>query len=200
MDFTKLLQTIIQLDPLYYVAGACLLIAIGIFCLAISLRRTIGKLVKELGETADNITFADAARKREVTLNAVRRFESDPEVRDAVRHIWRKTNTQNGTDYSLLTDEDRFHVVTYLNYLDGVAVGLKQGVLDEAVAKDYLQHVVHKSVLGLLLGESGDSWRAGNSLVNPEHFENLILLQKQWGVEEVHPLFRMIGHGVTEKS
>jgi hypothetical protein len=197
MNSTNLPQTLINLDPLYFVAGACVLIAFAILCLAFSLPRKIGQLLREVRRASESITVADEARKREATLDAVRRFESDPEVREAVRHIWRKTNTKNGTDYSLLTDEDRFHVVSYLNYLDGVACGLKQGVLDEAVARDYLQHVVHKSVMGLLLGESGDTWTAGNPLVDPGKFENLILLQKRWVVEEVHPLFRMIGHGVT---
>lgn len=198
MDSENLLQLIFNLDPQYFVAGAGVLIAFGIFCLAVSIPRKIGLLIREVRKASANISAGDEADKREFTLTAVRRYESDPEVRAAVRHIWNKTKSPNGTDYSLLTDEDKFHVVSFLNYLDGVAVGLKQGILDEGVAKDYLQHIVHKSVLGLLLGHSGESWIAAKSLVDPAPFENLILLQKQWGMNEVHPLFRMIGHGVTE--
>lgn len=198
MDTAKLLQIIITLNPLYYVAGGCVLIAFSIFCLARTFSKRITQLREEVRHASNHISLADEARKREATLESVRRFESDPAVREAVRHIWNKTKTRSGSDYSLLDDNDRYHVVSFLNYLDGVACGLKQGVLDEAVAKDYLQHVIHKSVLGLLLGESGETWKAGRSLVDPDGFENLILLQKRWGVEEVHPLFKMIGHGVTD--
>jgi len=197
MDFQALLDQLNKFDPLYFVAVACLLIAIAIFRMAGKISRKIEKLLKEMERASDNITVADESRKREATLHVVRRFESDPEVRNAVRHIWDKTKAQNGTDYTLLDQDDRFQVISFLNYLDGVAVGLKQAVLDATVAREYLQHVVHKSVLGLLLGQSGDSWTAGPSLVEPDKFENLILLQKRWAVEEVHPLFRMIGHGVT---
>ncbi|MDF1754894.1 MAG: hypothetical protein P1U89_19055 [Verrucomicrobiales bacterium] len=197
MDFENPIQTFIAIDPLYLVAIACALIALFTLRLAISLPAKIAKLTKAVRNASDHIAVADEARKREATLTAVRRFESDPEIRNAVRHIWQKTKTPQGVDYSLLDSEDRFHVVSYLNYLDGVACGLKQGVLDEPVAKDYLQHVIHKSVPGLILGESGESWKAGKPLVDPEPFENLILLYKKWGIEEVHPLFKMMGHGVT---
>jgi Domain of unknown function (DUF4760) len=198
MDTAKWLDTFITLNPLYYIAGGCGLIALSILCLARTFSKKISQLREELRLASNHISQADDARKREATLEAVRRFESDMAVRAAVRHIWNKTKTRQGSDYTLLDENDRYHVVSYLNYLDGVACGLKQGVLDESVARDYLQHVVHKSVLGLLLGESGDSWKAGRPLVDVEAYENLILLQKRWGVEEVHPLFKMIGHGVTE--
>ncbi|MDF1811793.1 MAG: hypothetical protein P1V20_06250 [Verrucomicrobiales bacterium] len=198
MDFEKLLQTLISIDPQYLVAGSCIVIALGTLWLAMSLPKKINYLAKQVREASNHIALADEARKRESTLASVRRFESDPEIRNAVRHIWKKTKSPNGTDYSLLGDEDRFQVISFLNYLDGVACGLKQGVLDDSLARDYLQHVVHKSVSGLLLGESGDTWKAGTPLVDPEPFENLILLHKKWGIEEVHPLFRMIGHGVTK--
>ncbi len=191
------LSALENMDPLYLVAGACLLVALAIFRLAGAVSGRLGQLRGEVRQAAENITVADAARKREATLAAVRRFESDPEVREAVRHIWHKTRTPEGTDYSRLDAEDRFHVLSYLNYLDGIAVGLKQGIFDDTVARDYLQHVVHKSVHGLLLEEPGETWKAGPPLVDPEKFTNLIQLQKQWSAEEVHPLFRMIGHGVT---
>jgi len=197
MESKNFLQVLGDLDPLLFVAGSALLIALGIFWLALALPRKIGQLRDELRRASEHLALAEASRKRETTLDVVRRFESDPEVRRAVRHIWDKTGTPEGTDYSRLGDEDRFQVISYLNYLDGVACGLKQGILDEAVARDYLQHIVHKSVLGLLLGESGDGWKAGRPLVDPEKFENLISLQRRWVSEEVHPLFKMIGRGVT---
>lgn len=197
MNFETPLQIFRQLDPQYLVAFVGLLIAFALFRLSVSIPRKIGQLRDEVRKAVENIDEADEARKREATLSAVRRFESDPEVRQAVRAIWEKTRSGHLTDYSLLQQEDKFQVLSFLNYLDGVACGLKQGILDETVAKDYLQHVIHKSVQGLLLGESGETWIAGPTLVDPDSFENLIGLEKRWKETEVHPLFRMMGRGVT---
>jgi len=193
MDYPPLdsfLQHVCELEPASLIACATILMALALIWLALRLPARIRKLTRELKRGMERITVAEEARRREATLEAVRRFESDPEVRDAVRHIWKKSD--QGTDYALLTDEDRFHIITLLNYFDGIASGLKQGVLDEQVAKDYLQGIIHKIVKGLLRGESGHNWKAGTPIVEPEGFENLLALQARWGMEDAQSIIEML--------
>lgn len=188
--FDPFLDKVSQLDPISLIACSAVVIALALAWLALLLPIKIGQLSRELRRGAKRLTLADEARRREATLESVRRFESDPEVREAVRHIWIKS--EQGTNYALLGNDDRFHIITLLNYFDGIASGLKQGVLDEQVAKDYLQGFIHKIVKGLLRGESGPNWKAGTPIIEPEGYENLMALQARWGMEDAQSIIEML--------
>jgi hypothetical protein len=193
MDYPPLdtfLQQVRELDPASLITCALIVVALALAWLALRLPARIRKLTRELRRAAERITIADEARRREATLEAVRRFESDPEVREALRRIWHKT--EQATNFAMLTEKDRFDIITLLNYFDGIASGLKQGVLDEQVAKDYLRGIIHKIVKGLLRGESGPTWKAATPIVEPEGFENLLALQARWGMEDAQSIIEML--------
>jgi|GEM_PF-2489378 len=189
-SLTRFGEELARLDLAALTATAVIVIALTLLWFAIILPFQLSRLSHELRRGMERITLAEQARRREATLEAVRRFESDTEVRDAVRHLW--SRTEQGTDFSLLTEEDRFHVVTLLNYFDGIASGIKQGVLDDKVARDYLHGVIHKVVKALLRGEGGPGWKGGPTLVEPENYRNLINLQSRWGLEESQSIIEML--------
>jgi len=77
--------------------------------------------------------------KRERTLNAVTLYSSDP-VLDASARTLRKA--QNSGDFSKAPKDYRSDVVTILNFLDFIAIGIEQKLYVEPIAKDHLKQIV----------------------------------------------------------
>lgn len=144
----------------------------------------------QLRQTARALGAGVDARRRDRTLEAVRRYETDPQLRDAIRSNYEKTN--QGTDYSLLDEADRFNITTILNYFDGIACGIEQGLLLEPLVKDYLQFVLDKNVCALLRGQSGPTWDAAQPLVDPENYSVLLQLHDRWREKSQRSLYEML--------
>jgi len=115
---------------------------------------------------------------RRNTLEVIQRAESDAVIQQARARLWVASN--NGTDYTKLTDADQFDAITLLNYLEGLAVGIFQNVYVEGMARDYLQEVVRKAVKALIKGESGDGWKATTGLFQCSDFSMLCQLYDRW--------------------
>lgn len=124
-----------------------------------------------------NQQTAEQDRRRN-TLDACQRYEKDPLLKEAMKNIW--IATKLGTDYTLLREEHHFDVITILNYFDGLASGMLQGVYIEEMAKDYLHEPLRKSVKALIRGESGDGWKADRGVFPPSHFESLMKVYDRW--------------------
>lgn len=185
MNVSELLQT-----PEGISALAICILAIAVLILAIVAGSSLGGLAKNMKKAVKHLSDAQDARVRQTTIDAVRRYETDPQLRDSIKHIYNKT--VQGTDYTLLDPPDRFHVVTVLNYFDGIACGIEQGILVEPLVRDYLQFVLDKNVRALLKGDSGPTWAAGDPIVPFEGYETLLDLHGRWLSESNSTLYEML--------
>jgi len=131
-----------------------------------------------LGHLRKEITSSLEAERRRHTLETCARYESNERLREAMEHVWKKSN--NGADYTSLGQDDEFHVLTILNYLSGVASGIEQGVIIEELARDYLEFTLIKSVKAFIKGQSGASWKSDRSIISPDGFESLVRVQEAW--------------------
>ena len=180
-------STILEsLDPAWITAISCAVIAFLILILVI----VLGRLVSQLRRGVEGMGHDQEHEKRQRTLDAVRRYETDPQLREAIKQLYEKTD--QGTDYTRLEDSDRFNVITLLNYFDGIACGIAQGMLIESLARDYLQFVLDKAVKALLRGESSDTWVAGPPMVPPDGYETLLDLHQRWVLDSNRSLYEML--------
>jgi hypothetical protein len=146
------------------------------------LRDQLHGLKEQIQATHLQITNSAELDKRRNTLEAIQRYEKDPIVHGAMKSIW--DATANGTDYTKLTDSQKFHAFVLLNYLDGIAVGIHQDVYIEQMVKDYLQLSVHKAVKALIKGHSGDGWKAEKSIAPESGYKPLCALHDKWFPEK----------------
>jgi hypothetical protein len=158
-------------DPQWISALALAALAAGTFL-------QLGRIARHARRAADALGLSRDLQLRHDTLEAVRRYETDPQLRESIKHLYDKTI--HGTDYSLLETSDRFHVVTLLNYFDGIACGIAQGLILEPLVKDYLQVVLDKAVRALIRGEDGPTWVGGTPLVSADGYEVLLDLHRRW--------------------
>ena len=126
--------------------------------------------IVQLGGIKEQIKQDSNQDRRRNTLEACQRFEKDPIIKDAMKRLWNVT--VNGTDYTKLTDEYKFEALTLLNYLQSLAIGIKQKVYLEEMVKDFLQERVEKEVKVLIKGESGKGWNATKTL-NSYYYDNV---------------------------
>ncbi len=148
---------------------------------AIGSAATIGTAIiawVQLAKLGAQIRQASEQDRRGHTLDACQRFEKDILLKRAMRNLFRATD--NGTDYTKLTEENVFDALTILNYLDGIAMGIEQNVYIEQLARDYLESTVHKAVKAIIKGEPGEGWKASKKLVSAEDFVPLCNLYAKW--------------------
>lgn len=172
-DWTAILQ-----DPNWITALAGALGAIFLLFMLLVLCVQLGGIKKYLRATLEQTKAGAEAERRRATVEAVRKYESDPELRNAIQTLW--TKTKQGTDYTLLEEADKMHAHTLLNYFDGICHGVEHGVLVDDVVREYLRPVVHKAVKALIKGESGDTWISDGPLVDEEGYETLLKMHHRW--------------------
>ena len=116
--------------------------------------------------------------KRERTLRVCERYNFDPVLDYATRRL--RTARNNG-DYSKNPLDFRVDVITVLNYLDGIAIGIGQGLYSEPLARDHLDHIVslHSSEY---LGDT-DARSLGFEL---RDFRHLCDMKDRWGENELY--------------
>ena len=176
-DWNALLQ-----DPAWVAALAACATAFLVMLLLFVIAVQLGGLKKQLRAGVEHGRMNAEAQRRRATVEAVRRYETDPQLRSAIQALWVKT--KQGTDYTSLTDTDQFNVITILNYFDGIASGIEQGVLVEDIARDQLRFVLDKAVKALLKGQSGDSWVAEEPAAPDDGYDTLLSLQNRWALQE----------------
>lgn len=85
---------------------------------------------------------AERIRRMETgTLDVCTRFDIDPIIYQANRRIW--DASQEGTTYF---DADKHSVITVANYLDGIAIGVLQGLYSSDIVRDHLGPVIGKYI------------------------------------------------------
>ena len=84
--------------------------------------------------------------KKTRTLNACDRYDTDVLLDASLRNI-RKGRLSVG-DSNLFTNADvyRTDIVSVLNYLDSIAIGIEQGLYIEELSKDHLNEILQRHV------------------------------------------------------
>jgi hypothetical protein len=117
------------------------------------------------------------------TLRACERYETDPVLDRVLRRL--KRARDSGT---LASDPRLFSLdaITVMNYLEGLAIGIKQGFYYEKIVRDHLEPMVRFHV-----GEFLSPSIAERMGLNNDEFSNLLSLLKAWNSGETYYRKRM---------
>ena len=88
------------------------------------------------------------------TLQACSRYTGDPVVHEAAKRVWHAAN--GGKDYRNNPKIDEHDLITTLNYLEGIALGVKMGVYSGAMVKDIMDTTFIKVVDRIVPEALGD--------------------------------------------
>jgi hypothetical protein len=124
--------------------------AVATVVLAIAAAIQLPLIVRQVRALAEQMKLSREAERnaeRRVreweTLKACQRYDFDPVLNDATRRIW--IASRCGTDYRH-EDVDRRDIILLLNYLDGIAIGIEQGLYIESMVQDHLSQMFDRAV------------------------------------------------------
>jgi hypothetical protein len=137
--------------PTDSVTAVCtLILAVGTIFLAAATAGLVYAAFKQIPLLTAQIKLAREseeklqARQIEInTITACAKYDTDPVIHEVNSRLWKQSN--GGKDYSS-DNIDRLDLIIMLNYLDGIAIGVKQGVLSNAITKDHLGAIYIKVV------------------------------------------------------
>jgi hypothetical protein len=119
------------------------ILAVATIALAVFALKQLSALIEQLKLAREADARADSRLIESNTLRACERYYSDPVISEATRRIWVASN--NGTDYTKAAIDSHDLIIT-LNYLDGIAVGIKQHVYSAPIVKDHMQSTYIKII------------------------------------------------------
>jgi hypothetical protein len=121
-----------------------------------------------------------AENKKSQTLAACVSYESNPNLFQCMTVLW--AARENG-DIENHTKTYRPQMAILLNYLDGIAIGIDQGLYIEDLAWDHMEAIVAAHVKYYI-----DSRLIQKAGLEPENFRRLVALRDRWA--EARPRFR----------
>ena len=104
------------------------------------------------------------------TTEACRHLDSDPIFEAASKRIWDASDGGKKYDKGKLEERD---LIIVLNYLETLAIGVRQGLYVEKIVKDHLEPAITKGVEKFVL--TGLVEKDQN-----DNFEQLLALYYQW--------------------
>jgi hypothetical protein len=118
-------------------------------------------------------------RQREwATVAACERYDVDPVLEEVTSRIWDASG--GGTNYRDPKVQKR-DLVCLLNYMDSLAIGIRQDLYIEGIVKAHMKLVLSKAVREFIL----------SGLVPREGYDNLLRLHEQWNPpEDAAPAYR----------
>lgn len=152
-----------------WTAFATLLLFLATVALASATFYLVKTAQTELSNTRDESILSRIEDRRIRTVAACVRYETAT--------IARSVEALRGVNAGLpfLPNQHAHHVNIILNYLDTIAICIRQGVYDEDIAKDHLQNIVKKQC-GLYLNPQIVG-QIGSSMAQ---FPDLDLLYRRW--------------------
>jgi hypothetical protein len=118
------------------------------------------------------------------TLKACNQYDTDPILEGAMLRIY--NGSERGKNYRN-TAVDHRDMIIVLNYLSGLATGIKQDLYIEDIIKDHMAIVVRKHVTDLI--ESG--------IVSKDGYHTLLTLHNRWSQEDIN---YQSGRGSLERT
>ncbi|MBL8557945.1 MAG: DUF4760 domain-containing protein [Hyphomonadaceae bacterium] len=80
-----------------------------------------------------------AENRRERTLSVCMKYDSDSVIVESTRSLRR---ARNSGDIRAKTSKFRSEIVSLLNYLDLIAIGIRRGLFSEEIARDHMESIV----------------------------------------------------------
>lgn len=110
--------------------------------------------------------------RKAATLTACANYDLNPALYESVKCLWaaRRSGDLDRDPEKYLTQ-----LAVVLNYLDGIAIGIDQGLYIEGLAYDHVQAIVSCHVKGYI--ESGLTRKAG---IPSEDYWRLVALHTKW--------------------
>ena len=106
------------------------------------------------------------------TLKACDRYDTDPVIDAALNKLRDHRNSGTLASNPMAV---RLEITTVLNYLDGVATGIAQGLYDERIARDHLEPIMRDHVREFLSLEM-----TGKMEFELASYERLLQLLDSW--------------------
>jgi hypothetical protein len=136
---------------------------------------TLGLLIAGLRQ----IRAIREENRKSATLHICTCYETNPVIARAVRVLWK---ARLRDDLEKNAKRYRPHFVVLLNYLDGIAIGVEQGIYIEDLAWDHMEAIVAVNVRSYI--DSGIIERAG---MFKENYGSLLKMRDRWA--EARPRF-----------
>jgi hypothetical protein len=118
------------------------------------------------------ISLRHNAKVRE-TLSACERYDSDGVITQCLRSL--KQGEDSG-EIALKPTAYSLDLITILNYFEGIAIGISQGLYDKKVAKDHLEPIIAYYVDKYMSSEAQRHF----SIDAPSDYNRLIALHNEW--------------------
>jgi hypothetical protein len=135
-----------------FIAGIATALATVVLAIAAWLQlpmiaRQVRGLSEQIRLSREAEQHAERRTREWETLKACERYNTDPVLEKATMRLWYASN--GTTDYKLPGVQQRdIHIL--LNYLDGIAVGVGQGLYIETLVKDHLGPVFDHAVVEIV--------------------------------------------------
>jgi hypothetical protein len=152
-------------------AGWTAVAAIGTMVSALAAAILVGVAVAQITSTREE-------NRRTRTLLACDRYDTDPILDACLRRL--SAARENGTPMSN-TSQNRLDITSVLNYLDGIAVGISQGLYIEAIVRDHLGPIMDVHYNQYLT--AGTPQLFG---LDVQHFQHLNALCHKWSQPQAH--------------
>ena len=111
------------------------------------------------------------------TIEACEVYDRDPILHASLKEM-RKYRLQKRSGI-IPTDDIKVEVISVLNYLDGIAIGVIEGLYLEKIVKDHLGSIMASHVEDHLSSPDAKSFFE----VQEKNFEHLVSLNKKWKKE-----------------
>lgn len=155
-----------------------IVVAITTIVLAVIAFRQLPLIAEQIRVQGEQLKVQGEREKKWATVKACDRYSSDPILHEVARRVWEAS--AKGTDY---TDTDRIEVhdvMIMMNYLEVLAIGVRQGLYVEAIVRDFHEGIVDKMVKVFLRGESGPNWKVNEPRFRSDQFSVLRGLHEEW--------------------
>ena len=136
-------QTLLGASPDLVTAVATAVMAVATIGLAIVATRQLSALIEQLKLAREADERADRRLIETNTLRVCEFIYRDPVVYTASQRIWAASD--DGTEYGN-ADIASHDLIVVLNYLDGIAIGIKQRVYSAEIVKDHMESTFVKII------------------------------------------------------
>lgn len=113
------------------------------------------------------------------TIEACEVYDRDPILHASLKEM-RKYRLLKKSGV-IPTEDIKVEVVSVLNYLDGIAIGVNEGLYLEKIVKDHLGPIMASHIEDHLVSPDAKAFFE----VNEKNFEHLISLNKKWKKEKL---------------
>jgi hypothetical protein len=135
-------------------------------------------IAKQIKAQSEQLRVQGERERKWATVRECARYTSDPIIYEATARIWKAT--EGGKNYGKHDTIDKHDIITVLNYLEGIAVGVTQGLLVEAIVKDHFDVAISKIIKVYFEGEDGPTWSVDEPMFKGDEYRVLRSLYRKW--------------------